>query len=82
MSKEQLKAFLEEVKGDTSLQDKLKVAQSPEQVVGIAKEHGHEFATEHMTQLSDEELEGVAGGTLLVAMQIGDWTEAFYTARK
>ena len=82
MSKEQLKAFLEKVKGDTSLQDKLKVAQSPEQVVGIAKEHGHEFATEHMTQLSDEELEGVAGGTLLVAMQIGDWTEAFYTARK
>jgi predicted ribosomally synthesized peptide with nif11-like leader len=82
MSKEQLKAFLEKVKGDTSLQDKLKAAQSPEQVVGIAKEHGHEFATEHMTQLSDEELEGVAGGTLLVAMQIGDWTEAFYTARK
>ena len=62
MSKEQLKAFLEKVNGDTSLQEKLKAAESSEDVVSMAKEHGHDFGTEHITQLSEEELEGVAGG--------------------
>ena len=62
MSEEQLKAFIAKAKNDQSIQEKLKAAKSPEDVVGIAKEHGHEFATEHMTQLSEEELEGVAGG--------------------
>ena len=62
MSKEQLKAFLEKVKGDTRLQDKLKAAKSPDDLVDIAKDHGHEFETEHISQLSEEELEGVAGG--------------------
>ena len=62
MSEEQLKAFQEKVKADTSLQEKLKAAKSPEDVVGIAKEHGHEFTTDKIGQLSEEELEGVAGG--------------------
>ena len=62
MSKEQLKAFLEKVKADTSLQEKLKAAKSPEDVVAIAKEHGHEFTADNITVLSEEELEGVAGG--------------------
>ena len=63
MSLEQLKAFLAKTKGDTSLQEKLKAAKSPEDVVGIAKEHGHEFTADKMTELSEEELEGVSGGT-------------------
>ena len=46
MSKEQLKAFLEKVKGDASLQDRLKAAKSSDDVVSIAKEHGHEFTVE------------------------------------
>ena len=62
MSEEQLKAFLEKVKCDTSLQEKLKAAKSPEDVVGIAKEYGHEFTADKITELSEEELEGVAGG--------------------
>ena len=62
MSLEQLKAFLEKVKGDKSLQDKLKAAKTPEDVVGIAKEHGHEFTADKIAELSEEELEGVAGG--------------------
>ena len=61
MSKEQLKAFLEKVKGDTSLQDRLKAAKSSDDVVSIAKEHGHEFESQHISQLSEKELEGVAG---------------------
>ena len=62
MSEEQLKAFLEKVKGDTSLQNRLKAAQSREDVFSMAKEHGHEFGAEHLSQLSEEELEGLSGG--------------------
>ena len=63
MSLEQLEAFLAKVKEDSSLQDKLKAAKSPEDVAGIAKEHGHEFTSDKINQISEEELEGVAGGT-------------------
>ncbi|QNI54292.1 nif11-like leader peptide domain protein [Synechococcus sp. BIOS-E4-1] len=63
MSLEQLKAFLAKVKGDSNLQEKLKAAKSPDDVVGIAKEHGHEFTADKIDgELSKEELEGVAGG--------------------
>ena len=65
MSKEQLKAFLDKVNGDTSLQDRLKAAKSQDEVVSIAKEHGHDFGTEHISQLSEEELESVSGGTVI-----------------
>ena len=70
MSLEQLKAFLEKVKGDSNLQDKLKAAKSSEDVVGIAKEHGHEFTADKFSQLSEEELEGVAGGTVVITITI------------
>jgi len=68
MSLEQLKAFLGKVKGDSNLQEKLKAAKSPEDVVDIAKEHGHEFTADKISQiqhqdLSEAELEGVSGGT-------------------
>ena len=62
MSEEQLRSFIAKAKDDQSIQEKLRAAKTPDDVLGIAKEHGHEFATEHMTQLSEEELEGVAGG--------------------
>ena len=62
MSEEQLKAFLAKAKDNQSIQDKLKAAKSPEEVVGIAKEHGYEFTADKITELSEEELEGVAGG--------------------
>ena len=69
MSKEQLKAFLEKVKSDSSLQEKLKAAASPEAVVEIAKDAGFSITAEDIqsmqsatVELSDEELEGAAGG--------------------
>ena len=62
MSEEQLKAFLEKVKADTRLQEKLKAAKSSEDIVTIGKEYGHEFTAANLSQLSEEELEGVAGG--------------------
>ena len=64
MPLEQLEAFLAKVKGDSNLQEKLKAAKSPEDVVGIAKEQGYEFTADKITELSEEELDGVAGGTV------------------
>ena len=71
MSEEQLKAFLEKVKADTSLQEKLKSASDAEAVVEIAKDAGFSISADDLTQaqseiseeISEEELEGVAGGT-------------------
>ena len=67
MSEEQLKAFLEKVKADTSLQEKLKAASDADAVVAIAKEAGFSISADDLkqaqsTELSAEELEGVAGG--------------------
>ena len=53
MSLEQIKTFLSKVKGDSNLKEKLKVAKTPEDVTGIAKEHGHEFSADKINQLSD-----------------------------
>ena len=69
MSEEQLKAFLEEVKGDTSLQEKLKAAGDADAVVAIAKDAGFMITAEELknaqAEVSDEELEGAAGGQRL-----------------
>ncbi len=66
MSLEQLKAFLEKVKGDTNLQEKLKAAADANAVAAIAKEAGFSISADDITkaqsELSEEELEGVAGG--------------------
>ena len=77
MSEEQLKAFLEKVKADSSLQEKLKAAKSPEDVVGIAKEHGFEFTADKISQLSEEELEAVAGGCGVVGTEKNTKTGGF-----
>ena len=69
MSQEQLLAFLEKVKADTSLQEKLKAAASPEAALEIAQEAGFWITSEDIqsmqsepVELSDEELKGAAGG--------------------
>ena len=67
MSEEQLKAFIAKAKDDQSIQDKLKAAKTPEDVVSIAKDHGHEFTADKITALSEEELEGVSGGGCFIA---------------
>ena len=75
MSEEQLKAFLAKVKGDSNLQGKLKAAKSSDEVVSIAKDHGHDFGTEHISQLSEEELERVAGGGSWWSCPKNTWRE-------
>ena len=67
MPEEQFKAFLEKAKGDTSLQEKLKAAADVDAVIAIAKEEGFSFSADEINnaqsrELSEEELEGVAGG--------------------
>ena len=66
MSEEQLKAFLEKVKGDTNLQEKLKAAADSDAVLAIAKDAGFSISADDLknaqSEISDEELEGVAGG--------------------
>ena len=67
MSEEQLKAFLEKVTADTSLQEKLQAAADSDAVLAIAKEAGFSISAEDLKkELSEEELENVAAGQCLV----------------
>ena len=64
MSEDQLKAFLEKVKSNTELQEKLKAEGADP--VAIAKEAGFMISVDDLknaqSEISNEELEGVAGG--------------------
>ena len=68
MSEDQLKSFLEKVKADTSLQEKLKAAADAEAALTIAKEAGFAITAEDIqsmqsrVELSEDEVEDVAGG--------------------
>ena len=66
MSQEQVQAFLEKVKDDSSLQEKLKASADANAVAAIAKDAGFSISADDLTkaqsELSEEELEGVAGG--------------------
>jgi predicted ribosomally synthesized peptide with nif11-like leader len=71
MSEEKLKAFLEAVKADAGLQEKLNAAADADAAVAIAKEVGFVISADELQraqlvgeELTDEELEGVAGGTI------------------
>ena len=71
MSDEQLKAFLEAVKADAGLQEKLKAAVDADAVVAIAKAAGFVISAAELkraqAEVSEEELEGVAGGGTIIA---------------
>lgn len=66
MPEEQLKAFLEAVKADPSLREKLKASNNTDAVVVIAKESGFSVSTDDFSKtqsaLTEEELENLAGG--------------------
>ena len=65
MSEEQLKAFLEAVKEDASLQEKLKAAGDADAVIALAKAAGFLISVDELkkaqSEISEEELEGVTG---------------------
>ena len=70
MSEEQLAALLAKLKDDEGLQEKLKGAADLDAVLVIAKEAGFDvskadwlrYQAQQTIELSDEELEGIAGG--------------------
>ena len=70
MSEEQLTALLAKIKEDAGLQEKLKGAADVDASVALVKEAGFDITKEdwlkyqekQTLELSDEELEGVAGG--------------------
>lgn len=66
MSEEELKSLLEQVKADTSLQEKLTAAVDASAVAAIAKGAGFSITAEDLvkaqSKLSDQELDGVACG--------------------
>ena len=66
MSEEQLKAFMEAVKADAGLKEKLNAAADADAVVVIAKAAGFVISAEELQRaqavVSEEELEGVVGG--------------------
>ena len=70
MSEEQLAALLAKLKDDAGLQEKLKGAADLDAVLAIAKDAGFEiskaawlrYQANQTLELSDDELEGIAGG--------------------
>ena len=66
MSEEQIKAFLEAVKADEGLKERLKAAVDSDSVVAIAKETGFLISADELhrdrAEISEDELEGVSGG--------------------
>ena len=81
MSEEQLKAFIEKIKADTNLQEKLKAAAAAadlDAVLAIAKEAGFSISADDLknaqSEISEEELEGVAGGCNCCYIRSLDWS--------
>ena len=72
MSEEPLSAFLEAVKADAGLQEKLKAAADADAVLAIAKDAGFSISAEDLnnaqSEIEDAELEAAAGGTLILTM--------------
>lgn len=71
MSAEEVDELLEEVRSNRSVREEFSEAETPEEVVEIARDHGYDvtlgdyetFRDSHENnELSDEELENVAGG--------------------
>ncbi len=82
MSEEQLKAFLEKVQSDTCHQEKLKADADDNAVIAIDKDAGFSISADDLknaksTALSDEELEGEAGG-----MVVGKYGEQLILRRR
>ena len=84
MSEEQLTALLAKLKDDVGLQEKLKGAADLDAAVALAKDAGFDiskadwlkyqaqqtFQAQQTLELSDEELEGVAGGIRVGEMDL------------
>lgn len=77
MSEEQLKTFLEAVKADAGLQDKLKAASNADAVVAVAKAAGFVISADDLqkaqAEVSEADLEGLAGGHIACITNDNTW---------
>ena len=80
MSIEQAQAFMEKVKNDEDLAKRLVEASDSESKLEIARQEGFEFNLEDIKkakeELSDDDLDGVAGGGCIFDTPLGcgiDW---------
>ena len=89
MSEEQLAALIAKLKDDEGLQEKLKGAADLDAVLVIAKDAGFDvskadwlrYQAQQTVELSDEELEGIAGGIVpggAIYCQYSAMTKLFY----
>ncbi|KZR87681.1 Nitrogen fixation protein of unknown function [Synechococcus sp. MIT S9509] len=62
MTLDQLKGFLAKVRSDARLFERVKAAESADEITLIAAENGHVFTSMHINELTDGELESVSGG--------------------
>lgn len=73
ISEKQIKAFLEKVKGDPNLEEKLRAAADADAMVIIARDVGFMISADEVknthSDLSEEELEGIAGGYTYPSLQ-------------
>ena len=70
MSKESLEQFIQKVADSNELQARIGQRIDVESLIALGAEHGCEFSVEDLVEnaeLSDEELDGVAGGVLMQA---------------
>jgi len=69
MSKENLDQFIQKVTDDEQLQARIGEEIDIDSLIALGAEHGFEFTAEDLAadvELSDEELDGVAGGALAI----------------
>ena len=83
MSEEQLAALLAKLKGDAVLQEKLQGAADLDAAVALAKEAGFDvsqadwlkYQAKETNELTDEELEDVAGGRCSIGVWLAGWAQ-------
>jgi len=71
MSKENLDQFVQKVTDSEELQARIGDEMDADSLIALGAEHGCEFSADDLTagaELSDEELDGVAGGGLWVVI--------------
>ena len=78
--KENVKKFLEELSKSAELRNKLRGSNDKEKMMKVAKAHGFElseadFHTSGMNELSEDEMQAVAGGAVCSCSKQGHGTE-------
>ncbi len=70
MSKENLDQFIQQISDSEELQTRIGDEMDAETLIALGAEHGCDFTADDLTagaELSDEELDGVAGGAFAIA---------------